>query len=281
MPHDMSPELTRKLNGLTDRLKALDSVLIAFSGGVDSTLLARVARDALGDKAAAVTARSETYPPHEYAEAVALARQIGIRHVTIETEELNLAGFRNNPPDRCYHCKRELFGKLSALAREMGLKHVLDGANSDDAGDFRPGSRAAAEFNVLSPLRELGFTKQDIRDASRALGLPTWNKPSCACLSSRFPYGQTITRDAVARVAKAEEFLHGMDIAQVRVRHYGATARIEVPAAEITRVVEPANRERIVARLRELGYAYVTLDLQGYRTGSMNEVLTEREKEAK
>ncbi len=272
------PILGEKLVKLREILRSYESALVAFSGGVDSTFLLHVAHEVLADKVVAVTARSETYPLHEFEEAAAFAAQAGIRHLTIETSELTLPEFRNNPPDRCYHCKKELFGRLSEMARELGLKHVLDGANADDRQDFRPGSRAARELDVRSPLQEIGFAKEEIRRASREMGLPTWDKPSFACLSSRFPYGEEISKEAVSRVAAAEQLLREMGFGQLRVRHHGHTARIELPPADAPRLLDEERRRRIVARFKELGYTYVTLDLEGYRTGSMNEVLTEAQR---
>jgi len=278
IPDSVSDSLREKLKTLCAIVRSLDSLLIAFSGGVDSTFLARVAHDELAENAVAVTARSETYPQAEYAEAVRLANEIGIRHLSIETDELGIAEFKDNPPDRCYYCKRELFGSLLKIAEELGLKHVADGANADDSRDFRPGSRAASELDVRSPLKEAGFTKQDIRDASQAMGLDTWDKPAYACLSSRFPYGEPITAKAISSVGRAEDFRRNeRGLRQLRVRHHGDIARIEVPADRITELASDGTREKIVARFKELGYAYVTLDLQGFRTGSMNEVLGEEQ----
>lgn len=271
-------EVQDKLARLRAILRSYGSALVAFSGGVDSTFLLKVAHEELGEKIVGVTARSETYPEHEFEEAVAFAKSKGIRHKVIETSELSIPAFQHNPPDRCYHCKKELFSELAALARDMNLAYVLDGANVDDKGDFRPGARAGRELGVRSPLQEAGFTKEEIRQASRAMGLPTWNKPSFACLSSRFPYGQEISREGVSRVGAAEQFLRDLGLRQVRVRHYGDTARIEVPQADIARLSQEETRRRIVARFKELGYIYITLDLEGYRTGSMNEVLSAEQK---
>ena len=269
-------QLDERLERAKEILRQLGSVLIAFSGGVDSSFLARLAHETLGAKALAVTATSETYPSFEYEQAVQVAKEIGIAHHTIHTEELSIEGFKNNPPNRCYFCKKELFQKLLDLAKERGLAHVVDGANADDTGDWRPGLLAARELGVRSPLLEAGLTKQDIRDLSKRMGLSTWDKPSYACLSSRFPYGKTITPEALHKVAHAEEFLRSLGFRQFRVRHHDTVARIELEAGAFPKLLDPAIRERIVARLKEIGYAYVAVDLQGYRTGSMNEVLPER-----
>jgi uncharacterized protein len=263
-------EVRTKLETLSQRLAETGGLVVAYSGGVDSTLLLKVAHVALGDRVLAVTARSETYPEHEVEEAIRLARELGIRLREIHTEELAREEFASNPPERCYFCKRELFGKLLEIAQAEGLAVVVDGANVDDVGDFRPGSRAAAELGVRSPLREAGLTKEEIRELSRELGLPTWDKPSFACLASRFPYGDRITREELVKVRAAEQVLRELGLRQFRVRHHGETARLEVEPEEIARLAAPELRAHLVAELQRLGYLYVTLDLQGYRTGSMN-----------
>ncbi len=262
-----------KYQRLKEYIGGLGSALIAFSGGVDSTLLARAAHDALGDKSLAVTAVSRSYPEREREEAKLYAARMGIRHILIESEELDIEGFAQNTPDRCYYCKRELFGKLTALAGKEGIKYILDGTNADDIGDYRPGRRAAEEFGVVSPFLEMGFTKQDIRDVSKELELPTWDKPAYACLSSRFPYGEEITREKLGRVEMSEDYLMKLGFKGFRVRNHGDIARIELRPEDISRLLDDDLRVNVVNMLKSIGYKYVALDLQGYRRGSMNEVL--------
>jgi uncharacterized protein len=270
-------EQAAKLSRLREIVKGYGSLLIAFSGGCDSSLLLKVAHDVLGDKAMAVTARSETYPPEEYQEATRLAGELGAKHLTIDTSELSVKGFSSNPPDRCYFCKAELFEKLLEVARDNDIRCVADGASLDDDSDHRPGMRAAEELGIVSPLKEARLTKEDIRQISRALGLNTWDKPSFACLASRFPYGEEINARKLKMVGEAERFIRGLGFRQVRVRHHENMARIEVPEEDIEKLTRKSVRQQISSKLREVGYAYVSLDLKGYRTGSLNEVLSPSE----
>ena len=252
-------------------LSRLQSVVVAYSGGVDSTFLAKAATDILGDKALSVAALSESYPRHEREEAERFARDLGLNYTTIFTSELDNPEYRKNAPNRCFYCKQELVIHLKRIARERGFNAVAIGTNYDDLGDYRPGQQAAREEGALAPLAEAGLTKEDIRQLSARLGIPTWNKPSFACLSSRFPYGEEITREKLEMVDKAEEVLREYRFTQFRVRHHANLARIEVLPEEMLKLVE--NREEITRRLRKIGYNYVAMDLLGYRTGSLNEVL--------
>jgi len=267
----LSPALAAKHARLKQILEEMGAVVIGYSGGVDSTLLLRVARDVLAHRAVAVTGDSEAFPQGEVDAAMEVAQAMGVEVVRVRTHELRNIHFRINNPDRCYHCKTELFSELSQVARERGIPWIADGTHADDAGDHRPGMRAGEEKGVRSPLREAGLTKSDVRELARALGVPNWDKPSFACLSSRFPYGTEITPELLARLDGCERLLRQMGFRQFRVRHHDTVARIEVEPQDLHRVVE--LRQEIVARFRELGYAYVALDLEGYRSGKMNDTL--------
>jgi uncharacterized protein len=260
---------------LLSYLQPLESAAVAFSGGVDSAVVAQAAFLALGERAIAVTGVSASLASGELEQARAIAAQIGIRHEVISTDELSRAGYVQNSPDRCYYCKTELYSKLTELAPRFGVNALLNGANRDDLGDYRPGMRAAGEFRVLSPLADCGLGKADVRELARYWNLPCAEKPATPCLSSRIAYGEAVTPERLARIDQAEVFLKELGLEEVRVRlHAGELARIEVPLQDLPKLAEPELRERITERLRALGFRFVTLDLQGFRSGSLNSLLT-------
>lgn len=276
-----TPAATRDGIGARDAaleaaLRALPSLIVAYSGGVDSAYLAWRATQVLGARALCVTADSPSYPERHRAMALAIARDFGLRHDVIRTAELARPGYRANAGDRCYHCKHELYGRLAAIARDRGFAAVADGTNADDRGDYRPGRRAAQEFGVISPLDAAGLTKADIRGLSHAAGLPTWDEPASACLSSRIPYFSEVTEDKLRAIEAAESALRRLGFRVMRVRHHGEIARLELDRAEMPRALAPDMAAAIDQAVRALGFKYVAIDLRGYRTGSLNEALTLR-----
>ena len=275
----MKAELENKYRILQEYLKSFGRLAVAFSGGVDSTLLLKAAHDVLGDQLLAVTVSSASFPQREKDESEEYCKKEGIRHIYCQVNEMEIEGFSDNPPNRCYLCKKEIFSRIMDIAGKQGISAVAEGSNMDDNGDYRPGMIAIRELGVKSPLRYAGLSKQEIRDLSRELGLPTWCKPSLACLATRFVYGEKITSEKLAMVEEAEQLLFDMGFSQVRVRIHDTLARIEVFPREFDKIMEDENRRKIERELSRMGFSYVTLDLKGFRSGSMNEGLTKEEME--
>ena len=265
--------LNEKFRQLRAYLEDLDSIAVAFSGGVDSTFLMKVAHDVLGNRAIAITAVFASFPKRELEEAKAFCQTEGIQQILFETNEMSIKEFVENPPNRCYYCKKAIFQRIRSLAEENGISHIAEGSNEDDKGDYRPGFQAVKELGITSPLRDAGLTKEEIRTLSKQLGLPTWKKPSFACLASRIPYGERITKEKLFMVEQAEETLRSMGFGQLRVRLHGNVARIELLPEEMERLMEKEMREAVVEKFKAIGFSYVTCDLLGYRMGSMNEIL--------
>lgn len=272
-PEALATELAAKYDQLRARLGELESVLVAYSGGVDSALLLKVAHDVLGARALGALAISPAYDDEETAEALGVAATLGIPVVTVRTLEMDNPAYVANGFDRCFHCKNELFTQLTPIAEQHHLAHIAYGINRDDLSDFRPGQKAARQWEVCGPLLDADLGKAEIRALAHFLGVPVWNKPALACYSSRIPYGKPVTVEALTRIGRAERLVRGLGFARVRVRHHDSIARIEVDPAELPRLVEPATRAAIDAGLRDLGYLYVTVDLRGYRTGSLNDAI--------
>lgn len=267
----MKNKTNEKLERLQNFLKKMDKVIVAYSGGTDSTFLLKVAHDALGKNAVAVTAVSDTYPKQELDHTKKQAKKIGAKHIIIKSDEVKNKNFSKNTPKRCYFCKKELYSKIKDLAAAKNIRYILDGTNVDDGKDYRPGVKALAKHGVKSPLKDVKLTKDEIRQLSRKMGLDTWNKPAQACLASRFPYGTKITRKRLKQVELAESFLSGLGLDQIRVRHHDDIARIEVKKDDFKEVLK--NAKRISQQFKKLGFSYITLDIEGYRTGSLNEVI--------
>ena len=266
-------ELAAKAAALDARLASLGSVLVAYSGGIDSAFLAVTAARVLGDRSICITADSPSYPDHHRDLAIGTARAFHLRHEMVRTSEVDNPDYRANPANRCYYCKHELYSRLTAIARERDVAAVVDGSNADDRGDYRPGRQAAREFGVISPLDEAGLTKDDIRELARLAGMETWDEPASACLSSRIPYQSEVTEAKLATIERAEEIVRALGFRVFRVRHHDTLARLEIGRDEMPRALEPEINQALVSGLKAIGYKYVSLDLQGYRTGSLNEVL--------
>ena len=267
----MTADLDKKLDRLRDIFSPMPSVIVAFSGGVDSTFVLKVAHDAIGDRVLALTTTSPTMPDEDRLSALAMAQQVGARHLVLESNELEIPGYAANPINRCYLCKHNLFTVCEAKAAELGINEIVDGLNLDDLNDYRPGMQAASEKRVRHPLVEADLSKTEIRELSRALNLPTWDRPASPCLSSRFPYGTTITPEGLAKVAAGEQLLHAMGFRVARVRFHGEVARIEVEQHELARIIERENRDYLDREFKKIGFRFVTIDLKGFRSGSLNE----------